>query len=115
MLELFQYDFMQRALISGLLVGVICPAIGVFLIMRRQSLIGDGLGHIAFAGVATGWLLGIYPVYSATAFTVIAALGIEELRARRPAFKTPSPWIPWPWPTPPTRASPRQWRPRKRP
>ncbi len=86
MIELFQYDFMQRALISGLLVGIICPAIGVFLIMRRQSLIGDGLGHIAFAGVATGWLVGIYPVYSATAFTVIAAWGIEELRARRPAF-----------------------------
>jgi len=46
----------------------------------------DGLGHIAFAGVATGWLLGIYPVYTATIFTVSAALGIEELRSRRPAY-----------------------------
>jgi zinc transport system permease protein len=86
MLNVLQFDFMQRALISGLLIGVICPAIGVFLIMRKQSLIGDGLGHIAFAGVATGWLLGIYPVASATVFTVLAALGIEELRARRPGF-----------------------------
>lgn len=84
--EILQFDFMQRALASGLLIGLICPAIGVFIIMRRQSLIGDGLGHIAFAGVATGWLLGIYPVASATIFTVLSAIGIEELRSRRPAF-----------------------------
>ncbi len=86
MLEIFQFDFMQRAFIAGISIGLICPMIGMFIIMRRQSLIGDGLGHIAFAGVATGWLLGIYPVMSATIFTVAAALGIEELRARRPAF-----------------------------
>lgn len=86
MLNLLHYDFMQRALIAGLLVGIICPLIGVFIVLRRQSLIGDGLGHIAFAGVATGWLLGIYPVYTATIFTVSAALGIEELRSRRPAY-----------------------------
>jgi zinc transport system permease protein len=86
MFEILQLDFMQRAIMAGLLVGLICPIIGVFIIMRRQSLIGDGLGHIAFAGVAIGWLLGIYPVISATIFTVSAAVGIEELRARRPAF-----------------------------
>lgn len=86
MLEVFQFDFMQRAFIAGMSIGLICPIIGMFIIMRRQSLIGDGLGHIAFAGVATGWLLGLYPVMSATLFTVAAALGIEELRARRPAF-----------------------------
>lgn len=86
MLSILYYDFMQRALIAGLLIGIICPLIGVFLVLRRQSLIGDGLGHIAFAGVATGWLMGIYPVYTATIFTVSASLGIEELRARRPAF-----------------------------
>lgn len=86
MLEILQLDFMQRAVVAGLLVGLICPVMGVFIIMRRQSLIGDGLGHIAFAGVSTGWLLGIYPVISATIFTVSAAVGIEELRSRRPAF-----------------------------
>ena len=84
--NILYYDFMQRALIAGLLVGIICPLIGIFLVLRRQSLIGDGLGHIAFAGVATGWLLDIYPVYTATIFTVSAALGIEELRSRRPAY-----------------------------
>ncbi|MDR3589101.1 MAG: metal ABC transporter permease [Negativicutes bacterium] len=84
--EILQFDFMQRAVVAGLLVGLICPIIGIFIIMKKQSLVGDGLGHIAFAGVATGWLLGIYPVLSATVVTVLAAVGIEELRARRPAF-----------------------------
>lgn len=86
MLDLLQYDFMQRALIAGVLVGLLCPVIGVFLILRRQSLIGDGLGHIAFAGVAAGWMFGVYPVLSATVVTVLSALGIEALRAKRPAF-----------------------------
>jgi zinc transport system permease protein len=86
MFEMLQFDFMQRALVAGLLVGLICPLIGVFIILRKQSLIGDGLGHMAFAGVATGWLLGVYPVVSALVVTVLAAIGIEEMRARRPAF-----------------------------
>ncbi|TCL32702.1 zinc transport system permease protein [Anaerospora hongkongensis] len=86
MLEILEFDFMQRAILAGLLVGLICPTIGVFLLLRKQSLIGDGLGHVAFAGVATGWLLGIYPVISAMVLTVLAAVGIEEMRSRRPAF-----------------------------
>lgn len=86
MFDILQFDFMQRALVAGLLVGLICPAIGVFIILRKQSLIGDGLGHVAFAGVAIGWLLKLYPVASAMIVTVLAALGIEEMRARRPAY-----------------------------
>lgn len=58
MLEMFSAGFMQRAWIAGLIVAVICPLIGSFLVLRRQSMIGDGLGHIAFAGVAGGALLG---------------------------------------------------------
>lgn len=86
MFDILQFDFMQRAIIAGLLVGLICPLIGVFIILRKQSLIGDGLGHVAFAGVATGWLLGVYPIVSAMVVTVLASIGIEEMRARRPAF-----------------------------
>ena len=56
MLEMFSAGFMQRAWIAGLIVAVICPLIGSFLVLRRQSMIGDGLGHIAFAGVAGGAL-----------------------------------------------------------
>ena len=51
MLEMFSAGFMQRAWMAGLIVAVICPLIGSFLVLRRQSMIGDGLGHIAFAGV----------------------------------------------------------------
>ena len=54
MLEMFSAGFMQRAWMAGLIVAVICPLIGSFLVLRRQSMIGDGLGHIAFAGVAGG-------------------------------------------------------------
>ena len=56
MLEMLEMEFMQRAWLAGLIMAVICPLIGSFLVLRRQSLIGDGLGHIAFAGVAAGAL-----------------------------------------------------------
>ena len=65
MLEMFETEFMQRAWLAGLIVAVICPLIGSFLVLRRQSMIGDGLGHIAFAGVAGGALMGWQPVLSA--------------------------------------------------
>ena len=55
MLEMFETEFMQRAWLAGLIVAVICPLIGSFLVLRRQSMIGDGLGHIAFAGVAVSY------------------------------------------------------------
>ena len=77
---------MQRALFAGLLVAAICPMIGLFLVLRRLSLIGDGLGHIAFSGVAAGFLLQIYPVITALVFTVLGAAGIEWLRSRQRAY-----------------------------
>lgn len=75
--------YMQRAIVAGLLVGLICPAIGLFLVLRRLSLIGDGLGHVSFAGVAAGWLIGVYPLFSAAVFAIVGALGIERLRSWR--------------------------------
>ncbi len=80
MLEMFETEFMQRAWLAGLIVAVICPLIGSFLVLRRQSMIGDGLGHIAFAGVAGGALMGWQPVLSAAAVTVLGALVIEWVR-----------------------------------
>ena len=65
---------------------VICPLIGSFLVLRRQSMIGDGLGHIAFAGVAGGALLGAQPVVSAALATVAGALVIEKVRSRLNTF-----------------------------
>jgi zinc transport system permease protein len=80
--EFLQYDFMQRALVGGTMVGLLCPLIGTFLVLRGYALIGDGLGHVAFAGVGAGLLLGVYPAAAAAALTVGAALGLERLRAR---------------------------------
>ncbi|TCS83103.1 metal ABC transporter permease [Tepidibacillus fermentans] len=80
MFDMLQYDFMQRALLAGIMIAVISPTIGVFIVLRRLSLIGDTLSHVTLAGVAAGILAGIYPVLSGMIFAVLAALGIEKLR-----------------------------------
>lgn len=80
MLDILQYDFMQRALIAGITIGIISPLIGTFLVLRRLSFIGDTLSHTTLAGVAAGILAGGYPLISGTVFAVLAALGIEQLR-----------------------------------
>jgi zinc transport system permease protein len=81
----FELGFMQRALVAGLVVGVFAPMIGTFVVQKQMSLIGDGIGHIAFAGVGAGLLAGVWPVWGALAAAVAGALGIEWLRARRAA------------------------------
>lgn len=78
----FELPFMQRALVAGLVVGVFAPMIGTFLVQRRMSLIGDGIGHVAFAGVAVGLLFGVWPIWTALAGAVTAAVAIEWLRSR---------------------------------
>jgi zinc transport system permease protein len=80
--EFLQYGFMQRAFAVGVVTALICPAIGVFLIPRRLSLIADTLAHVALAGVALGLLLGLSPLLGALVITVGGAIGIERLRAR---------------------------------
>ena len=81
----FELAFMQRALAAGIVVGVFAPLIGTFLVQKRMALIGDGIGHVAFAGVGAGVLAGVYPVWSALGFAVAGALAVEWLRARRRA------------------------------
>ena len=75
-------EFMRLALATGAVVGLLAPAVGFFLVERKASLIGDGLGHVAFAGVAFGYLLGISPVLTALVAAVVGALTIEWLRTR---------------------------------
>ncbi|QDR80190.1 metal ABC transporter permease [Sporomusa termitida] len=82
-LEMFQYDFMQRAFLAGMITAIICPLLGMFVVVRRQAMIGDGLGHIAFAGVTGGYLAGIYPAAGAFVLTIAGAAGIELVRRRR--------------------------------
>jgi len=81
----FELGFMQRALVAGVAVGVFAPMIGTFLVQKRMSLIGDGIGHVAFAGVGAGLIAGIWPVWTALVFAVCGALGVEWLRSRRRA------------------------------
>jgi zinc transport system permease protein len=80
--ELWQYDFMVRALVAAVLVGLAAPLVGVFLVQRRLALIGDGLGHVAITGVAVGLLTGRAPVYVALVISVAAALAVELVRLR---------------------------------
>ena len=75
-------EFMRLAFAVGAIVGVLAPAVGFFLVQRRQSLVGDGIGHVAFAGVAAGYLLHISPVLTALVASVLGAVAIELLRTR---------------------------------
>jgi zinc transport system permease protein len=78
--EILQYGFMQRALISGVAVAITCSAIGLFLVLRHQSLFADGLSHMAFGGIAIGLFTNLYPIWTALIVSILAALGITKLR-----------------------------------
>jgi zinc transport system permease protein len=79
---MLRYEFMRLALGAGAVVGILAPAVGFFLVQRRQSLIGDGIGHVAFAGVAAGLLLDVSPVVAALVAAVVGGVAIELLRSR---------------------------------
>jgi len=81
-MKLLSYDFMRHALLAAVLVGVTAPTVGVYLVQRRLSLIGDGIGHVALAGVAVGLLTSSAPVLTALATAVAGAGAIELIRAR---------------------------------
>jgi zinc transport system permease protein len=79
-LEILEFSFMQRALTAGVAVAVICSIIGLFLVLRRHSLFGDALSHMAFGGIAIGMYTNIYPMWTAFIVSILAALGITKLR-----------------------------------
>lgn len=79
----FELAFMQRALAASLIVGAFAPMIGVFIVQRRLSLMGDGIGHVAFAGVGAGILAGWAPTWTALGFAAGGSLAIEWFRTRR--------------------------------
>lgn len=84
-MDIFSEYFFQRALIGGVLIGITAPLMGIFLVLRRLSMIGDTLAHVSFAGVALGFLINIYPVAVGLIFALIASFAIEKLRK---AYKT---------------------------
>jgi zinc transport system permease protein len=79
-LDIFTYVFFQKALIGGILIGITAPLIGIFIVLRRLSMIGDTLAHVSIAGVALGFLINVYPLGMGLVFAVLAAFAIEKLR-----------------------------------
>ncbi|ULR50516.1 metal ABC transporter permease [Streptomyces deccanensis] len=79
-MEFLDYAFMQRALLAAVLVGITAPAIGIYLVQRRQALMGDGIGHVAMTGVGLGFMLSWSPVWMATLVSVVGAVLMELIR-----------------------------------
>jgi zinc transport system permease protein len=78
--ELLQLGFMQRALVAATVVCAVAPLAGVFVVQRRAALTGDGIGHVAFAGVGLAFLVGVHPLLGALALTVLAALALYRMQ-----------------------------------
>lgn len=86
MLDIFQYGFIVRGFEAGLIIAVIAPVIGIFLVLRRYSLIADTLSHVSLAGVAVGLLLKINPLITAILSAVVSSVIIERLRISKKIF-----------------------------
>jgi len=80
MFEIFQYSFILRGLEAGIIVAFIAPLIGIFLVLRRYSLIADTLAHVSLAGIALAFLFGWNPIVTTLGVTTISSVGIEKLR-----------------------------------
>jgi len=78
--DLIQYGFMQRALISAVAISVICSIVGLFLVLKRHSLFGDALAHVAFGGISLGLFIGVYPLWTAYIVAILSAVGVNKLR-----------------------------------
>lgn len=80
MFEILNYSFMQNALIAGSIIAITTAILGVFLILRKMALIGDGLSHVAFGGVALGLFLNYFPFFITLIFSILSAFTIVKLR-----------------------------------
>ncbi|PXX53025.1 zinc transport system permease protein [Hungatella effluvii] len=85
-MEIFNYGFMQRAFVVGILLAAVIPCIGIVIVFKRLSMIGDALSHTSLAGVAAGLILGINPVAAAAIACITASLGIELIRRKLPRY-----------------------------
>ncbi len=78
--DILQYGFMQRALLSGIAISIMCSIVGLFLVLKRHSLFGDALAHVAFGGIALGLFTGVYPILTAYVVAILSAVGVNKLR-----------------------------------
>lgn len=86
MMVILEYDFMRRAFIVGILLAIIIPCVGVIVVLKRLSMIGDALSHTSLAGVAAGLIMGINPILGAVTACIAAAFGIEIIRKKIPKY-----------------------------
>lgn len=84
---MFSYEFMRNAFSAGFLIGILCPLMGTFLVLKRFSMMGDTLAHSAFAGVALGLVFGQNPSLFSLIYSVLSALLIEYLRNRFKSYE----------------------------
>lgn len=82
-MEIFNYDFMIRAFFAGVVIAITAPMIGTYLVVRRYSLMADTLAHVSLLGITIGFLLNIYPLFSAVIISVLSAMLIEKMRKVR--------------------------------
>jgi zinc transport system permease protein len=78
--DIIQYGFMQRALLSAVAISILCSIVGLFLVLKRHSLFGDALAHVAFGGISLGLFTGIYPLWTAYIVAILSAVGVNKLR-----------------------------------
>jgi zinc transport system permease protein len=83
LIDLFSYQFFQNALIGGVIAAVACGLVGLFLILKKEAMIGDGLSHTAFGGIALGLLLGVNPLLTALLVSVLAVFAISYMRRKK--------------------------------
>ena len=81
-LDLLGYRFFQNALLGGVVAAAACASVGLFLILKKEAMIGDGIAHTAFGGIALGLLLGINPLLTALGVSVLSVLGISYMRRK---------------------------------
>ena len=72
---------MQKALVAGISIAIICSFMGTFLVLRRYSLFGDGIAHVAFGGVSVGLFMGVFPIWTAVIASVLGGIGLQKLRS----------------------------------
>lgn len=85
-MDIFDYGFMRIAFVTGLLIGAVCPVVGLFVTLRRLSMIADALSHVCLSGVVAGLLMGTHPVATASLFSLSGAFLIEALRVKYKAY-----------------------------
>jgi zinc transport system permease protein len=86
MLDFLQFAFIQRAFLAGSFIAALCGVLGLFLVLRKMSMIGDGLSHVSFGAIAFGLLLGVYPFYVAIPLVLLSSLLILSITERTKLF-----------------------------